>query len=31
MNLQHINIKFFIENPEDVKLEEYSEVFNNWI
>lgn len=31
MNVQHINIKFFIENPEDVKLEEYSEVFNNWI
>lgn len=31
MNLQHINIKFFIENPEEVKLEEYSEVFNNWI
>ena len=31
MNLQHINIKFFIENPEAVKLEEYSEVFNNWI
>ena len=31
MNVQHINIKFFIENPEDVKLEEYSGVFNNWI
>jgi hypothetical protein len=31
MNLQHINIKFFIENPEAVKLEEYSAVFNNWI
>lgn len=31
MNLQHINIKFFIENPEAVKLEEYSGVFNNWI
>jgi hypothetical protein len=31
MNVQHINIKFFIENPEAVKLEEYSGVFNNWI
>ena len=31
MNVQHINIKFFIENPEEVKLEEYSGVFNNWI
>ncbi|HSB02523.1 MAG TPA: hypothetical protein VLE49_17855 [Anaerolineales bacterium] len=31
MNVQHINIKFFCENPEEVKLEEYSGVFNNWI
>ena len=31
MNIQHINIKFFIENPKEVKLEEYSAVFNNWI
>src|SRR5512135_1672491 len=31
MNVQHINIKFFIENPEEVKLEKYSGVFNNWI
>ena len=31
MNVQHINIKFFVENPEAVKLEEYSGVFNNWI
>ena len=31
MNAQHINIKFFIENPDEVKLEEYSGVFNNWI
>jgi len=31
MNVQHINIKFFIENPDEVKLEDYSEVFNNWI
>src|SRR5688572_6362103 len=31
MNVQHINIKLFIENPDQVKLEEYSEVFNTWI
>ena len=24
MNVQHINIKFFLENPETVKLAEYS-------
>jgi hypothetical protein len=31
MNVQHVNIKFFIENPEEVKLEEYLGIFNNWI
>jgi hypothetical protein len=31
MNVQHINIKFFIENPEIVNLAEYSAVFNSWI
>lgn len=31
MNVQHINIKFFIENPETVNLAEYSAVFNSWI
>lgn len=31
MNVQHINIKFFIENPESVNLAEYSTVFNSWI
>ena len=31
MNLQHINIKFFIENPESVNLPDYSAVFNTWI
>src|SRR5512147_831228 len=31
MNVQHINIKFFLENPEEVKLEKYSGVFNHWI
>lgn len=31
MNVQHINIKFYIENPETVSLAEYSAVFNFWI
>lgn len=31
MNLQHINIKFHLENPESVKLEDFSAVFNGWI
>ena len=31
MNLQHINIKFYLENPETVDLAEYSTVFNSWI
>jgi hypothetical protein len=31
MNVQHINVKFFIESPETVKLTDYAEVFNSWI
>jgi len=31
MNLQHINIKFYLENPETVNLADYSAVFNSWI
>ena len=31
MNLQHLNIKFYLENPELVNLAEYGAVFNNWI
>ena len=31
MNVQHINIKFFVEHPEEVKLEDYAGIFNNWI
>ncbi|MEO7840042.1 MAG: hypothetical protein ABIU06_11895, partial [Anaerolineales bacterium] len=31
MNVQHINIKLFIENPQTVNLADYSAVFNNWI
>lgn len=30
MNVQHINIKFFIENPA-VNLADYAAVFNSWI
>ena len=31
MNIQHINIKFYLENPETVNLAEYASVFNSWI
>jgi hypothetical protein len=31
MNVQHINIKFFIENHQDVNLADYAIVFNSWI
>jgi hypothetical protein len=31
MNIQHINIKFYLENPEAVNLADYAEVFNTWI
>ena len=31
MNIQHINIKLFVENPESVKIAEYAAVFNTWI
>jgi len=31
MNLQHINIKFYLENPEAVNLADYATVFNTWI
>jgi hypothetical protein len=31
MNIQHINVKFFIENPESVNLANFSAVFNTWI
>jgi 2-dehydro-3-deoxyphosphogluconate aldolase/(4S)-4-hydroxy-2-oxoglutarate aldolase len=31
MNVQHINIKFFIEDPAAVRLEEYPGIFNTWI
>jgi hypothetical protein len=31
MNVQHINIKFFLENPDDVNLAEFGAAFNSWI
>ena len=31
MNVQHINIKFYLENPETVNLADYALVFNTWI
>ena len=31
MNIQHINIKLYLENPEAVKLADFAAVFNTWI
>jgi hypothetical protein len=31
MNLQHVNLKFFIANPEAVNLADYHGIFNAWI
>ena len=31
MNVQHINIKFYLKNPQKVNLGDYSAVFNAWI
>jgi hypothetical protein len=31
MNVQHINVKFYIQNPESVDLEGYNKIFNTWI
>jgi hypothetical protein len=31
MNVQHINIKLYLENPESVNLADYGAVFNAWI
>jgi hypothetical protein len=31
MDIQHVNIKLFIENPEAVNLDDYTGIFNNWI
>ena len=31
MNIQHVNVKFYLENTETVKLADYGPVFNTWI
>ena len=31
MNVQHINVKFFLENPESIDLADHAAVFNSWI
>ena len=31
MNVQHLNIKLYLENPETVNLADYAAVFNSWI
>lgn len=31
MNVQHINIKFHLENPETINLADFAAVFNTWI
>src|SRR5215217_8356884 len=31
MNVQHINIKFYLENPEAVNMADYAAIFNTWI
>ena len=31
MNIQHINIKFYLENPQTVNLADFAAVFNTWI
>jgi len=31
MNVQQVNVKFFVENPEAVDLEAFLTIFNNWI
>lgn len=31
MDVQQVNVKFFVENPEAVDLEAFLTIFNNWI
>jgi hypothetical protein len=31
MNLQHLNVKFFLDNSKAIELAEYGAVFNSWI
>src|SRR6266545_7349884 len=31
MNIQHVNVKFYLEGPETVNLADYAAIFNAWI
>src|SRR5574341_844088 len=31
MDIQHLNVKFFVENPEAIDLEAFLVIFNRWI
>lgn len=31
MNIQHVNVKFYLENPEAIHLADFAAVFNTWI
>ena len=31
MNIQHINVKLYLENPETINLADFAAVFNTWI
>jgi hypothetical protein len=31
MNIQHLNVKFYLENPETINLADFAAVFNSWI
>ena len=31
MNIQHVNLKFYLENPESINLADFAAVFNTWI
>jgi hypothetical protein len=31
MNIQHLNVKFYLENPETINLADFAAVFNAWI
>jgi hypothetical protein len=31
MDIQQVNVKFFVENPDSVDLEAFLTIFNNWI
>ena len=31
MNIQHVNVKVYVENPETINLADFAAVFNTWI